>query len=87
MNLYGVPDWEPPATDGLSVYADADGSVVGDIWFVAVESPDDGGGALVAREDAPDTYTGFWTFRPPLVDDVLETVETRVRPQLSLLDD
>jgi hypothetical protein len=80
--VYGVPDWEPPGGNGLAVYADADGGVVGDFWFVAVDSPD-GGGALVAREGDPGTYTGFWTFRPPLVGDVVETLERRVRPELT----
>ncbi|ELZ22431.1 sensor protein [Halosimplex carlsbadense 2-9-1] len=80
-NLYGVPDWRPPTADGLSVHADDDGDVVGDHWFVVVDS-DRGGGALVARKDGPGAYTGFWTFRPKLVADVVETIETDVRPRL-----
>lgn len=84
-NLYGVPDWRPPAADGLSVYGDDDGDLVGEYWFVAVDS-DRGGGALVAREDDPGAYTGFWTFRPPLVDDVIEAIETGVQSRLRRLD-
>lgn len=80
-NLYGAPDWRPPAVDGLAVHADDDGDVVGDYWFVAVDT-DRGGGALVAREDDPGAYTGFWTFRPSLVADVIETIETDVQPRL-----
>ncbi|QPV63699.1 hypothetical protein I7X12_03445 [Halosimplex litoreum] len=80
-NLYGVPDWRPPAADGLTVHADDDGDVIGEYWLVAVDT-DRGGGALVAREDAPGTYSGFWTFRPSLVADVVDAIETDVQPRL-----
>jgi len=86
VNLYGELDWEPPATDNVVVHADDTGEVVGDHWFVAVDSDEYGGGALVAREDDPDVYTGFWTFRPPLVADVTEVVETTIQPELRRLD-
>jgi hypothetical protein len=79
--LYGVPDWQPPTADRLTVHADDDGDVVGDYWFVVVDT-DQGGGALVAREDDPGAYTGFWTFRPSLVAEVVETIETDVQPRL-----
>jgi hypothetical protein len=85
-NLYGVPDWRPPAADGLAVHGDDDGDVVGDYWFVAVDT-DRGGGALVAREDDPGAYTGFWTFRPSLVAEVVETIESDVQPRLRRLDE
>ena len=81
VNLYGTPDWRPPAADGLTVYGDDDGDVVGDYWFVVVDT-ERGGAALVAREDDPDAYTGFWTFRPSLVAEVVESIETDVQPRL-----
>jgi|GEM_PF-1912775 len=81
VSVYGVPDWIPSAIDGVTVYGDDDGDVVGDYWFVVVDN-DRGGGALVAREDEPGTYTGFWTFRPSLVADVVETIERDVQSEL-----
>ncbi|WP_123532884.1 DICT sensory domain-containing protein [Halosimplex salinum] len=85
VNLYGVHDWDPPRIDGVSVYADEEGAV-SDYWFVVVDSDEYGGGALVAREDEPDVYTGFWTFRPSLVADVVDVVEGAVQPELTRVD-
>ena len=85
VNLYGALDWEPPVDD-VAVHADETGDIVGDYWFVVVDSDQYGGGALIAREDEPGAYTGFWTFRPPLVGDVASVVETDIQPELRRLD-
>jgi hypothetical protein len=86
VNLYGTLDWEPPSADSVTVHGDETGDIVGDYWFVVVDSEESGGGALVAREDEPRVYTGFWTFRPPLVGDVASVVETDIQPELRRLD-
>lgn len=88
VNLYGVPDWRPPATDSMTVFADEDGDCVGEFWFVVYETDGrDVGGALLAHEVEPGTYTGFWTFRPELVSDLATHVETELQPRLTPLDE
>ena len=86
VNLYGVPDWRPPTTDGMTAFGDDDGDHVGDFWFV-IYDPDgqDAGGALLAREVEHETYDGFWTFRPDLVSDLTAHVETELQPRLTRL--
>ena len=34
----------------------------------------------------PGVSTGFWTFRPPLVADVVDAVEAKIQPELRRLD-
>ncbi|WP_128476067.1 hypothetical protein [Halorussus pelagicus] len=88
VNLYGVPDWRPPATDSMTVFADEDGGTVGDLWFVVSQGEDsDAASALVAQEVEAETYTGFWTFDPEYVGEIAAYVENELRPDLTRLRD
>jgi len=88
VNLYGVPDWRPPATDSMTVFADEDGDIVGDFWFVVSGGEDsDAAGALVAHEVEAETYPGFWTFDPEYVGEIAAYVENELQPDLTRLCD
>lgn len=62
----------------VTVHAGSD-QAFGQYWFLLF----DGGGnekqkcALVARQDNPETYRGFWTYDPELVDDGISDVVSR----------
>jgi hypothetical protein len=73
IHVYGRPDWTPPAVENIT-YHGTDSLAA--FWCLAF----DGGSersqacALIARE-TPDGYTGFWSYDPELVADVLRTLE------------
>lgn len=51
-------------------------------WFVVFQPPTDGPltdhAALVALEDEPNVWDGFWTFRPELVDRIERYIATNI---------
>lgn len=71
VHVYGHGDWETPTAPGVALHTDSGGEL-GDYWFLAF----DGGGddlqacALLARERDPDSFEGFWTYEPDLVDEL-----------------
>lgn len=71
VHVYGAPDWEPPETDRLTVHA-TDDPEIRRSWFVAFESPADGGCALVADERDSDEFRGFWSYDEGVVADVFD---------------
>ncbi|MFC7078922.1 DICT sensory domain-containing protein [Halorussus caseinilyticus] len=70
VHAYGVPDWEPPTPEWLTVHDD-DTDEIRDSWFVVLDAPDDRDCALVAEEREPNEFSGFWTYDEALVGDVL----------------
>ncbi|MGQ4555434.1 DICT sensory domain-containing protein [Halobellus sp. GM3] len=70
VHVYGAPGWEPPQSSTITAHAGYDRDFL-ESWFV-VYSPDDGEGhvALLALEENPNEWTGFWTYRPSLVSDI-----------------
>jgi len=73
-HVYGVDDWESPAfADQLTVHA-GDTPELRNSWFVVHDGDgdDDRKAALVAEEIGPDQYRGYWTYEPPLVDEILD---------------
>ena len=77
VSLYGEPDWLPPVDSEISAYDPAN---VGhaSYWWVLFDGTDHPRqhAALVAEETDADSYTGFWTYRPSLVDDIREIVDS-----------
>jgi hypothetical protein len=76
-HVYGVGGWEPPSfVDDLTVHA-GDTEELRTSWFVVYDGDgkDDRKAALVAEEIDPNTYRGYWTFEPRLVDDILAHLE------------
>ena len=77
VSLYGEPDWLPPVDSGISAYDPAtEGHAT--YWWVLFDGTDHPGqhAALVAKETDTDTYTGFWTYRPSLVEEIREIVDS-----------
>lgn len=76
VHVYGVPDWQPPETQWLTVH----GEEVPEIrrsWFVVFEAPGTGDCALVADEREPNEFAGFWTYDDAIVGDVLGHLRSR----------
>lgn len=70
VHIYGRPG--PVPNEELYTLHPAEDRELAESWFVVF----DGGGAdrwkaaLVCEETAPGRYTGFWTYQPPLVDEI-----------------
>ncbi|WP_336025422.1 DICT sensory domain-containing protein [Halobellus salinisoli] len=68
IHIYGHPDWTPPEIEGVTYHC-----LTGDprqrYWALAFNSESAAmqASGLLAREDPPDSYTGFWTNDPALV--------------------
>ena len=77
VSLYGEPDWLPPADSGISAY-DLVVEEYTDYWWVLFDGTDRPRqhAALIAEETDADTYTGFWTYRPSLVERIREIVDS-----------
>ena len=75
VHVYGVPDWDQPPND-MIVHPGED--ELERAWFVVYDGDgsDERKAALVCHETGPNEYGGFWTFRPAVVDDVLDYLET-----------
>lgn len=78
VHVYGVDDWTPPETFPVTVHT-GDSYPYRRSWFVVFTPPDGGHidpAALVALEDEPNLWDGFWTFRPEFVDQIENYIET-----------
>jgi len=70
VHLYGVGDANPAETLPVTVHTGTSYPYRRS-WFVVFRPPAGGPGdhaALLALEDEPNVWDGFWTFRPDLVD-------------------
>jgi|GEM_PF-234802 hypothetical protein len=74
--LYGDPDWTPPADTGIEMYAPT-AETHADYWWVIFDGIAQQGqhAALLAEEQSPGEYTGFWTYRKSVVDSLREVVD------------
>lgn len=68
INVY-VADADATDRDGVTVF-DASGSEVDDYWLLAYDAAGDprNACALLAAEQSPGSYTGFWTYDPDRVE-------------------
>jgi hypothetical protein len=70
VHVYGVADAEPPAGFPATVHTGTSYPYRRS-WFVVFSPPNGDGGdhvALLALEEEPNVWDGFWTFRPELVN-------------------
>jgi hypothetical protein len=76
--LYGMPDTELQHVDELTAVG-VDNDEIAATWMVTFDGngTDSDKAALLAQEKAPDDWTGFWTFDPTIVDDVIEYIITK----------
>lgn len=81
---FASPDVDPPEPRGVTVVAD-ESEEIENTWFVVF----DGGGddrnksAILAEEREPNSFYGFWTYDPGIVDRIVEYLSTgydRVSP-------
>jgi DICT domain-containing protein len=79
VHVYAATDVTPPEGD-FETYRISDPALIS-VWFVAYDGAGDPDQkcALVAEERAPDSYYGFLTYAPDLVDDVLAALPTEDR--------
>lgn len=76
VHLYGMPDWTPPPDFDITMHGGW-GPDFRDAWFV-VYVPEDGSQshvALLAIEDEPGTWDGFWTYDPDTVRELNRYIE------------
>lgn len=75
VNVYGAPGWEPPPTSSITIHAGYDRDFV-DSWFVVYDPPDGGAdaAALLAIQQNPNEWRGFWTHAPSVVTDLDEYI-------------
>ena len=76
VTLYGEPDWTPPAGTGIEAYAPT-AETHADYWWVLFDGTAEQKqhAALLAEEQSPGKYTGFWTYRESIVDSLREVVD------------
>jgi hypothetical protein len=76
VHMYGVPDVTPPNIDRGQVHA-SETTEIATTWFVVFDGAGDDTkkSALVAEEQAEDSFYGVWTYDPVIVDRVLDHLE------------
>ena len=77
IHVYAVTD-TPLATEPGVTFHTEPTDEIGRFWFLAFDGGDDDeqACALVAEEVEPDAYSGFWTYDPALVADVVESLHS-----------
>lgn len=75
VHIYGAPGWEPAPNSSITIHAGYEFDFLKS-WFVVYTPPDDGDeyAALLAIEDGPNEWNGFWTYRESLVSEIEEYV-------------
>jgi len=76
VHLYGMPDWTPPPDYDMTIHGGW-GPDFRDAWFVVYvpDTPSQPHVALVAIEDGPRTWNGFWTYDADVVRDINRYIE------------
>ncbi|MFB6090143.1 MAG: DICT sensory domain-containing protein [Halobellus sp.] len=80
VHVYGMPGWHPNPDSTITVHAGYEQDFK-ESWFV-VYTPDDeerdSHVALLALEEAPNEWVGFWTFRKSVVEDLNRYIEANL---------
>jgi len=84
VSLYGEPDWVPPADARVKAYSPAVDAHADYRWvmFDGAEQRSQHA-ALLAEEQSPGEYIGFWTYRPSIIAELREVVDGLKRRRLS----
>ena len=77
VHVYGTPGWVPPPDSTITIHAGYQPDFV-ESWFVVYMPPEgeDGHVGLLALEDGPNEWSGFWTYRRDRVE-ALDTYITQ----------
>lgn len=73
VHTYAAPDETDPDIDGVTIHLE-DAEELRNSWFVVYDGGDDqrNKSALLAEEREPNSYFGFWTYDPGIVDEILD---------------
>ncbi|MFB6251909.1 MAG: DICT sensory domain-containing protein [Halobellus sp.] len=79
VHVYGTPGWEPSPEMDITIHAGY-GQDFRESWFVVFSPPDrsDSHTALLALEEDPNEWVGFWTFRKSMIDRLNGYIERRL---------
>lgn len=79
VHVYGTPGWNPPPESTITIHAGYERDFV-ESWFVVYIPPEgeDGHVALLALEEGPNEWTGFWTYQPERVMALNEYITQRL---------
>jgi DICT domain-containing protein len=61
VHVYGVPDWEPPESMGVTVHG-VDSDEIRRHWFVVYDGDESGSAALLAVKTGTSEWKGYWTY-------------------------
>ena len=77
VSVYGEADWTPPAGATIEAYTPTVASHA-DYWWVLFDGTDrvEQHAALIAKETSPGEYTGFWTYRQSVVEELRGVVDS-----------
>ena len=77
VSVYGEADWSPPADATIDAYSPT-GASHADYWWVIFDGTDcaEHHAALIAKEESPGEYTGFWSYRQSVVDKLRSVVDS-----------
>jgi DICT domain-containing protein len=72
VHVFGRPDWKVLDSLGVEVHPE-ESEEVGRTWFVAFDGggSDEAKSALLAEEAGDDVYSGFWTCRSTITDEMV----------------
>jgi len=59
-HVYGFPDWKPPSEMGVTAHQVRDDEIQ-DTWFVVHRTDTGNDRAMLAINDGPNTWKGYWT--------------------------
>ena len=74
VHVYGIPDWNPPTSMGVSVHGIPD-EEISQYWFVVYDNGESGSAALLAIKTDPNVWKGFWTFDPDEIGAIDQYIE------------
>ncbi|SDY21221.1 DICT sensory domain-containing protein [Halobellus clavatus] len=79
VHVYGAPGWEPSPEMDITIHAGYEQDFL-ESWFVVFVPPDgsDSQIALLALEEEPNEWVGFWTFRESMVNRLNRYIERRL---------
>lgn len=69
VHVYGVPDWEPPESMGVTPHGVSDDEIMRH-WFVVYRADETQGVAMLAVKTGPSEWRGFWTFQPGRIREI-----------------
>lgn len=77
VRIYITDEWETEVDESIDIVAET-GDEIGQFWFVLFDGGETDLNAcgLLAEEQTPNNYYGFWTFDPDRLDEIITYLET-----------